>query len=286
VSSQPRRVEKVITPRWVMDGADVRLLRSIATPEMDQLDPFLLFDQFGSAYDEDPVRGFPMHPHRGIETVTYVLAGLVEHIDSAGNRGQLGPGDVLWITAGRGIMHEERFHRGPRGLCGVQLWVNLPADMKMTEPRYREVTSDRIPEVLRQDGARIRVIAGRSDGLKGAITDGVGGVALLDVSLPGGARLEQPVGRGRAAFAYVWEGEAAFGVGGGERGTSARGPKLVVLADGEDVAVRASPEGVRFLLASATPLREPIVRHGSFVMNTREEIDETLEELRAGTFPR
>jgi redox-sensitive bicupin YhaK (pirin superfamily) len=286
VRLQPRRVEKVITPRWVLDGGGVRLLRSIATPEMDQLDPFLLFDHFGSPYDEDGVRGFPMHPHRGIETATYMLAGFLEHLDSVGNHGQVGPGDVLWITTGRGIMHEERFRRGPRGLSGVQLWVNLPLDMKMTTPRYREVASDRIPEVLRQDGARIRVIAGRSDGLKGALTDGAGGVTLLDVSLPGGARLGQPVARGRVAFAYVCEGEAAFGAVGAERGTSARAPKLVVLGEGDEIVVRASPEGVRFLLASATPLRESIVRHGSLVMRTREEIDATLAELRAGTFPR
>lgn len=281
-----RRVERAITPQWVIEGAGVRLRRSIATQELDYLDPFLLLDDFGSLQSENFVRGFPMHPHRGIETVTYMITGFVEHRDSIGNSGRIGPGDVQWLTAGRGIMHEEMPKPGLRGMSGVQLWVNLPANLKMTRPHYQEIASDRVPEVLNVDGARIRVIAGHSDGVRGAVSGTAGEPTYLDVSLPSGARFSHPVVPGHTAFAYLLEGDGSFGIANGDRGTPAGAPKLLVLGDGETFAARASAEGARFLLVSGRPLHEPVARYGPFVMNTREEIQQALQELRAGTFTR
>ena len=286
MNAQPRKVVRVVTPQFVMEGAGVRLRRSIATRELDYVDPFLLLDHFGSDNPEDYIRGFPMHPHRGIETVTYMLSGYVEHKDSIGNAGRIGPGDVQWMTSGRGIMHEEMPQPGPVGMAGFQLWVNLPARLKMTQPRYQEVPSASIPEVKRQDGIRIRVIAGKVDGLAGAVTEIAADPTYLDVSVPPGVTFSQPVPRGHAAFAYVFEGEGTVGVGEGDQSTGGAAPKLLILGDGDEVTVHASAKPVRFLLVSGKPLHEPIARYGPFVMNTGEEIQQALDDLRNGTFVR
>jgi redox-sensitive bicupin YhaK (pirin superfamily) len=278
-----RTAKELVTPVAVSDGAGVRLKRSIATPTLDHLDPFFLFDHFGSENADDYVAGFPMHPHRGIETVTYMLDGSVAHRDSLGNSGVVGAGDVQWMTAGSGILHEEMPKVGPRRLDGFQLWVNLPRKLKMTRPRYQDVPAATIPEVARPDGARVRVVAGTVDGVEGAVREIFAGPSYLDVALPAGVTFEQPVARGHTALLYVFQGEVALGAA-GKGGGAIGAPRLVILSDGEVVRVTAPGGPARFLLISAQPLDEPAVRHGPFVMNTREEIAQALEELRAGTF--
>jgi len=280
-----RIVKDVVTPVAASDGAGVRLKRSIATQTLDHLDPFFLFDHFGSENADDYIAGFPLHPHRGIETVTYMLDGSVAHRDSLGNKGVIGAGDIQWMTAGSGILHEEMPRAGPRRLDGFQLWVNLPAKLKMTRPRYQDVPASAIPEIERPGGARVRVVAGEVDGARGAVKDIFAGPTYLDVALPGGGRFEQPVPRGHTALLYVFQGEVQ--VGGALPGRGAAtvpAPRLVVLADGDVVRVHAPGGPARFLLLSAQPLGEPAVRYGPFVMNTREEILQAVEELRAGTF--
>jgi len=280
-----RGVQDVVTPVAVSDGAGVRLRRSIATPELDHLDPFFLFDHFGSENADDYVAGFPMHPHRGIETITYMLDGSVAHRDSLGNAGVIGAGDVQWMTAGSGILHEEMPRVGPRALDGFQIWVNLPAKLKMTRPRYQDVAAARLPEVARGDGTRIRVVAGEVDGTAGAVKEIFAGPTYLDVALPAGASFEQPVPRGHTALLYPFRGEVTVGGPGAARGAEpVRAPRLVVLGDGDVVRVHARGGPARFLLLSAQPLREPFVRYGPFVMNTREEIVLAIEQLRDGTF--
>jgi redox-sensitive bicupin YhaK (pirin superfamily) len=283
MDSQPRRVLEIIEPQAVMEGAGVRLKRSIATRRLDYLDPFLLFDHFGSDNPDDYLAGFPMHPHRGIETVTYMLAGVVNHRDSIGNSGSIGAGDVQWMTSGQGILHEEMPQPRRGEMAGFQLWVNLPAKLKMTEPRYQEIASDLIPEVER-DGAKIRVIAGTVDGVQGPVTEIAADPTYLDVSIPPNGSFDQPVERGHSAFAYVFEGEGTFGMTGEGDGETVSHPKLVVFDDGDYVRVHAAKQSVRFLLVSGKPLYEPIARYGPFVMNTREEIEQALRDLRNGTF--
>jgi redox-sensitive bicupin YhaK (pirin superfamily) len=278
-----RGILDVVRPVAVSDGAGVRLKRSIATERLDHLDPFFLFDHFGSEDAADYVAGFPMHPHRGIETVTYMLDGSVAHRDSLGNSGLIGAGDVQWMTAGSGILHEEMPRVGPRRLDGFQLWVNLPAKLKMTSPRYQDVPASRIPEVLRPDGVRVRVVAGEVDGTVGAVREIFAGPSYLDVALPAGRTFEQPVPRGHTALLYVFQGEVTVG-GARPAGAPVPAPRLVILQDGDVVRVHAGAGPARFLLVSAQPLGEPHVRYGPFVMNTREEIVQALEELRAGTF--
>jgi redox-sensitive bicupin YhaK (pirin superfamily) len=278
MSSQPRRVSNIIVPQFVIEGAGVRLKRSIATRELDYLDPFLLFDHFGSKNPADYIAGFPLHPHRGIETVTYMLAGNVNHQDSIGNAGSIGAGDVQWMTAGRGIMHEEMPQRNENELAGFQLWVNLPAKLKMTKPRYQDVPSARIPEFNR-DGVKVRVIAGAVDGIQGAVTEIFADPEYLDVMMPAQHAFEQPIPRGHTAFAYVFEGEAIF-----ENDQRVPSPRLVIFGDGDFVRVRANNQPARFLLISGKPLGEPIARYGPFVMNTRAEIEQALRDLRTGTF--
>jgi len=280
-----RGLQDVVTPVAVSDGAGVRLRRSIATETLDHLDPFFLFDHFGSENADDYVAGFPMHPHRGIETITYMLDGSVAHRDSLGNAGVIGAGDVQWMTAGSGILHEEMPKVGPRRLDGFQVWVNLPAKLKMTRPRYQDLPAGEIPEVTRPDGARIRVVAGAVDGVEGAVKDIFAGPTYLDVALPAGGSFEQPVPLGHTALLYVFQGEVALGGAGPARGSAViRAPRLAVLKDGDVVRVHAGAAPARFLLLSAQPLDEPYVRWGPFVMNTREEISQALHELREGTF--
>jgi quercetin 2,3-dioxygenase len=273
----------VVTPVAVSDGAGVRLKRSIATERLDHLDPFFLFDHFGSENPDDYVAGFPMHPHRGIETVTYMLDGSVAHRDSLGNAGVVGAGDVQWMTAGSGILHEEMPKVGPRRLDGFQVWVNLPARLKMTRPRYQDVPASRIPELVRPDGARIRVVAGAVEGVAGAVREIFAGPTYLDVALPEGRTFEQAVPRGHTALLYVFQGAVAVG-GAAPAGPAVPAPRLAILKDGDVVRVHAAAGPARFLLLSAQPLEEPFVRYGPFVMNTREEVLEALRELREGTF--
>ena len=281
-----REVKEIVTPVIASDGAGVRLKRSIATRTLDHLDPFFLFDHFGSENADDYIAGFPMHPHRGIETITYMLDGSVSHKDSMGNSGVIGPGDVQWMTAGSGILHEEMPRVGPRRLDGFQVWVNLPRKLKMTAPRYQDVPAARIPDVTRTDGSRIRVIAGEVDGTAGAVREIFAGPSYLDVALPAGRTFEQPVPRGHTAILYVFQGAVTVGGTDPGGGSAIPAPRLVILGDGDVVRVRAAGAPARFLLLSAQPLHEPAVRWGPFVMNTQEEIALALQELRDGTFIR
>ncbi len=280
--SEIRNIAQIIEPQPVREGAGVRLKRSIAGRALDYLDPFLLFDHFGSDNPADYLAGFPMHPHRGIETVTYMLAGEVRHRDSLGNAGAIAAGDVQWMTAGRGILHEEMPTPVNGKMGGFQLWVNLPAKLKMTRPRYQEFLAASIPEAHLTGGVRIRVVAGEAGGVAGPVTEIAADPTYLDVTLPGGVTYTHPVLSGHTAFAYVFDGAGAFEEGGQEIG----GPKLIVLGDGDAAQVRAGRGGVRFLLVSGKPLGEPIARYGPFVMNTRGEILQALEDLHNGTFVR
>lgn len=281
-----RNVVNIIEPKLVIEGAGVLLRRSIAPNRANLFDPFLLFDHF--AFNdpiEGPIQGFPMHPHRGIETVTYMLEGSVRHRDSLGNSGSIGSGDVQWMTSGRGILHEEMPRRSPQGnIYGFQLWVNLPAALKMGAPRYQEVTAETIPTVERA-GARIRIVAGAVDGVAGPVTEIAAQPIYLDVQLSPGAGFEQPIPEGHTAIAYVFEGAGSFGVNDDGVGEPVEAVKLAVFGDGGQLRVQASPDaGVRFMLMAGAPFREPVVPYGPFVMNTWEEIQQTLEDLRSGAF--
>lgn len=284
MKSLPRRIETIIEPEPITEGAGVTLKRSIATRRLDYLDPFLLLDHFASNDPRDYEAGFPLHPHRGIETVTYVLRGEVHHKDTLGNSGRIGAGDVQWMTAGRGIMHEEMPQVRPEGIAGFQLWVNLPKKLKMTKPRYQEIRASQIPAIKKKDGVTIRVIAGTVDDTSGPVTGIAANPIYLDVSVPEHTSFIQPIQRGHRAFAYVFEGEAQFAGDEKEDGTKVASPRLVVLGDGDYVKVVTDATPVRFILVSGKPLREPIARYGPFVMNTEEEIEQTLRELRQGTF--
>ena len=274
-----RKVKSVIDPRPITEGAGVKLKRTIGTRALDYLDPFLLLDHFESQNESDYTAGFPLHPHRGIETVTYLLKGEVRHKDTLGSAGKIGAGDVQWMTAGRGILHEEMPQARPEGIQGFQLWVHLPAKLKMTQPHYQEFSVGRIPQVTRKDGSVIRIITGETDGVKGPVTGIAADPIYLDVSMPVHTTFTQSIERGHHAFVYVFEGEAAFG-----ESASISYPALVVLDDGDAVQVVTQAKPVRFLLVSGKPLGEPVVRHGTFVMNTKEEIDQALHELKMGTF--
>jgi redox-sensitive bicupin YhaK (pirin superfamily) len=275
-----RAISKMIEPQSVIEGAGVRLKRSIGGPQLDYLDPFLLLDHFQSKNAADYEAGFPLHPHRGIETVTYLLAGTVRHRDSAGNAGEIGPGDLQWMSAGRGILHEEMPQVRPEGIAGFQLWVNLPKAQKMSPPRYQNIHAREIPQIERESGATVRVIAGIVDGVAGPIRGIAAEPTYLDVSLKPGGSFFQAVPRGHAAFAYVFEGEARFG----EEAIAVAAPKLAVWSDGDSIEARADRTPARFLLVSGAPLNEPIARYGPFVMNTQAEIQQTLRELQAGIF--
>jgi redox-sensitive bicupin YhaK (pirin superfamily) len=281
-----RPIARVIEPQWVLEGAGVKLRRSIATRTLNYVDPFLLFDHFGSDDPEDYLAGFPMHPHRGIETVTYMLAGSVNHKDSIGNAGSIGAGDVQWMTSGRGIMHEEMPQPVEGRMEGFQLWVNLPAKLKMTAPRYQEILSAKIPQFETPEGAKIRVIAGKVNGVSGAVTEIYADPTYLDITIPPDKAFSQPIAQGHAAFAYVLKGGGNFGITDTDGGQGLPSPRLVVLDDGDAIQVRSGTKGVRFLLISGLPLHEPIARYGPFVMNTQQEIQQALEDLRNGTFVR
>jgi len=286
MNTQSREVIEIIKPQTVMEGAGVRLRRSIASAALDHLDPFLLFDHFGSPNPEDYLKGFPMHPHRGIETVTYMINGHVNHTDSMGNSGTIGSGDIQWMTAGGGIMHEEMPQPAQEEMVGFQLWVNLPARLKMTTPRYQDVSSNQIPEINRGDGLKIRVIAGEVDGVRGAVSEIYADPVYLDVSIPANGSFSHPVEKGHTVFAYVFEGRGFFGTGEKAPEKPVSQPGLVVFGDGDYIQAGAADEPFRFLLVSGKPLDEPIARYGPFVMNTQEEIQQALKDLRNGTFVR
>jgi redox-sensitive bicupin YhaK (pirin superfamily) len=274
-----RSISQIIEPQLVMEGAGVLLRRSVSPRASNEYDPFLLFDHFAFNNPlEGPLRGFPMHPHRGIETVTYMLDGSVSHRDSLGNAGVIGPGDVQWMTSGRGIMHEEMPRRGESGnIYGFQLWVNLPAAQKMGQPRYQEVNSSTIP-VIEKDGATIRLVAGELDGTRGPVTEIAASPLYMDVNLPPASRFVYPIPSGHTALAYVFEGTGEFA------DQVIESVSMVVFNDdGDQIEVR-SETGVRFMLIAGAPFKEPIVPYGPFVMNTVEEIQQTIAELRNGTF--
>ncbi len=274
-----RMISQIIEPQYVIEGAGVLLRRSIAPHKSNLFDPFLLFDHF--AFNdpiEGPIRGFPMHPHRGIETVTYMLEGSTHHRDSLGNAGLIGPGDVQWMTSGRGILHEEMPRRGESGnIYGFQLWVNLPARLKMTEPRYQEVNAETIP-TYEKDGIKIRVVAGQVGGVTGPVTEIAASPLYLDVQLPPDTEFIQPIPGGHTALAYVFEGEGVFD------DKTIEAVKLIKFDDGDSIRVETENHPVRFMLMAGQPFKEPIAPYGPFVMNTMEEIQQTLIELRNGTF--
>jgi redox-sensitive bicupin YhaK (pirin superfamily) len=282
-----------------MEGAGVRLRRAFGFGDTSEFDPFLLFDDFRNERPEDYMKGFPWHPHRGIETITYVLSGTVDHGDSLGNRGSLGAGDVQWMTAGRGILHQEMPQGDPQGrMHGFQLWANLPAALKMTEPRYQDVVSKDIPEVTDDDGTKVRVIIGDFWGKSGPVQGIAADPRYLDVSVPPGKRKTLPVEIARHAFAYVFEGSGTFRDSSRPQGVLVErtdgsdvlermdaGDRSLVLFDrGDEVTVQAGEHGIRFLLVSGKPLEEPVAWYGPIVMNTEDELRRAYEELRAGTF--
>lgn len=274
-----RTISQIVEPQTTIEGAGVRLLRSIAPRVSNEYDPFLLFDHF--AFNdplEGPIRGFPMHPHRGIETVTYMLEGATAHRDSLGNQGVIGPGDVQWMSSGRGILHEEMPRRSDNGtIYGFQLWVNLPSHLKMSEPRYQEVNASTIP-TLEKDGVRIRIVAGTVDGLSGPVQDIAASPLYLDVRLAPDKEWTHPIPEGHTAIAYVFEGEGVFA------GETIEAPRLLKFSDGDHITVKTENQSVRFMLIAGAPFKEPIVPYGPFVMNTLDEIKQTLQELRNGTF--
>ena len=274
-----RKISQIIEPQNAIEGAGVKLRRSIAPKVSNQFDPFLLFDHF--AFNdpiEGPIRGFPMHPHRGIETVTYMIEGGTHHRDSLGNAGLIGPGDVQWMTSGRGILHEEMPRRGESGtIYGFQLWVNLPSHLKMIEPRYQEVNASTIP-TYEKEGVKIRVVAGEVDGVKGPVTEIAASPLYMEVQLAPDFEWTQPVPEGHTVLAYVFEGEGVFG------DQTVEAIKLIQFDDGDHIRVKTENNPARFMLFAGAPFREPIVPYGPFVMNTIEEIQQTLSELRNGTF--
>ncbi len=296
-----RPVKQIIEATPHVEGAGVRLRRAFGFGETKDFDPFLLFDDFRNDNPGDYLAGFPWHPHRGIETITYVLAGNVEHGDSLGNRGSMGPGDVQWMTAGSGILHQEMPKGDAQGrMHGFQLWANLPASQKMTKPRYQDIAARDIPEVVDDDGTAVRVICGNFWGRSGPVSGVAADPRYLDVSVPPGVRKRLPVETTNHAFAYVFSGSGTFRDASDPRGVlteqvgstapatlSDAGNRSLVLFDrGDEVVVQAGEQGIRFLLVSGKPIEEPVAWHGPIVMNTRQELEQAYDELRRGTFIR
>ena len=294
-----RPVKKLIKAKPVTEGAGVRLRRAFGFGNTTDFDPFLLFDDFRNDIPEDYLAGFPWHPHRGIETITYVLAGTVEHGDSMGNRGAIAAGDVQWMTAGSGIIHQEMPKGDPLGqMHGFQLWANLPASQKMTPPRYQEVKMTEIPEVADDDGTRARIVCGSFWGKRGPVDGIAADPTYLDVSVPPGKRKSLPVETTHHAFAYIFAGSGKFcnaseplavpteGVGWADMSlpTAAENRSLVLFDRGDEVTVQAGDEGIRFLLVSGKPLQEPVAWYGPIVMNTQQQLQQAYEELKEGTF--
>jgi redox-sensitive bicupin YhaK (pirin superfamily) len=295
-----RPVKRIVDAKPTMEGAGVKLHRAFGFGETEAFDPFLLFDDFRNERPDDYLAGFPWHPHRGIETITYVLAGTVEHGDSLGNRGSLGAGDVQWMTAGSGILHQEMPQGDAAGrMHGFQLWANLPSSLKMTDPRYQDIPGTEIPEVVDDDGTIVRVIVGDFWGKRGPVDGIAADPRYLDVWVPPGKRKTLPVETYRHAFAYVFDGSGSFsgasqpfGVltekGSPEEEYVVReqtGNRSLVLFDtGDEVTVQAGDQGIRFLLVSGKPIEEPVAWYGPIVMNTRAELQQAISDLNNGTF--
>jgi redox-sensitive bicupin YhaK (pirin superfamily) len=293
-------IDRVYKSRPTIEGAGVHLKRAFGYSQVPQFDPFLMLDDFHTANPAEYLAGFPWHPHRGIETITYVLEGLVEHGDSMGNSGVISAGDVQWMTAGSGIIHQEMPRMSPTGMMwGFQFWANLPAERKMMEPRYRDVKAADIPETTLASGVGIRIVSGSINGVEGPVRDIVIDPQMLDVTVPAGTLFRHPVKEGHTAVAYILDGEGYFDgrrdpfayemVGSGWLDVTRRcvcGAETVVLygRDGEDVAVTAGAKGVRFLFISGKPLGEPVAWYGPIVMNSREELRVAFEEYEQGTF--
>jgi redox-sensitive bicupin YhaK (pirin superfamily) len=294
-----RAVKKVLRPQPTLEGAGVKLQRGFGFGDPKEFDPFLLFDDFRNDNPEEYLAGFPWHPHRGIETITYVLAGQVDHGDSLGNSGTLSGGDVQWMTAGSGIIHQEMPKGDAQGrMHGFQLWANLPSSLKMTTPRYQDVAGKDIPEVVDDDGTRVRVVCGNFWGTSGPV-DGIAADPIyLDVSVPPGKRKTLPVETTRHAFAYVFAGSGTFrnasdpkavktdgvSAGSGSPAEDLGNRSLLLFDRGDEVTVQAGEQGIRFLLVSGKPIEEPVAWYGPIVMNTEEELRLAVAEMRAGTF--
>ncbi len=296
-----RPVKRITLATPAIEGAGVKLHRGFGFGTTNEFDPFLLFDDFRNDRPGDYAAGFPWHPHRGIETITYVLTGTVDHADSLGNQGSLGAGDIQWMTAGRGILHQEMPHGDPAGrMHGFQLWANLPSSLKMTSPRYQDVTSANIPEIIDDDGTRVRVVCGDFWGKKGPVDGIAAEPRYLDIWVPPGRRKVLPVETGRHAFAYVFEGAGTFRDastprlvltedGGTEHNAerSDAGNRSLILFDrGDEVVVQAGDDGIRFLLVSGKPLEEPVAWYGPIVMNTQAELRQAMSDLETGAFIR
>jgi quercetin 2,3-dioxygenase len=295
-----RPVKRIAQSQPTMEGAGVHLRRAFGFGDTTEFDPFLLLDDFRNDRPEDYRAGFPWHPHRGIETITYVLAGTVEHGDSLGNRGALGAGDVQWMTAGSGILHQEMPQGDARGrMHGFQLWANLPSSLKMTKPRYQDIPAGAIPEIVDDDGTRVRIVCGDFWGKRGPVDGVAADPRYLDIFVPPGKRKSLPVETSRHAFAYVFEGSGTFSgasqpfgvltekeTDAGETVVRERtgNRSLVVFDSGDEVVVQAGEEGIRFLLVSGKPIEEPVAWYGPIVMNTRAELQQAVNELNNGTF--
>lgn len=295
-----RSVKRIVESKPTIEGAGVKLRRAFGFGDTSEFDPFLLLDDFRNDRPDDYRAGFPWHPHRGIETITYVLTGTVEHADSLGNRGKLGAGDVQWMTAGSGILHQEMPHGDTLGrMHGFQLWANLPSSLKMAAPRYQDIKAAEIPEIIDDDATRIRVVCGDFWGKRGPVDGVAADPRYLDIWVPAGRRKTLPVEVGRHAFAYVFEGSGtfshasqSFGVlteketpNGGTVVRERTGNRsLVVFDSGDEVTVQADEEGIRFLLVSGKPIEEPVAWYGPIVMNTEAELRQAVAELQNGTF--
>jgi redox-sensitive bicupin YhaK (pirin superfamily) len=294
-----RAVKQIVQSKPTLEGAGVKLRRAFGFGNTTEFDPFLLLDDFRNDNPDDYLAGFPWHPHRGIETITYVLAGTVAHGDSLGNQGHLGAGDVQWMTAGSGILHQEMPKGDPQGhMHGFQLWANLPASLKMTTPRYQDVLAKDIPEEIDDDGTRVRVIVGDFWGKRGPVEGVAADPSYIDVSVPPGKTKRLAVETSRHAFAYVFAGSGTFRDASAPRGVlteqldgtetvrreEASNRSLVLFDRGDEVVVRAGDEGIRFLLVSGKPIEEPVAWYGPIVMNTKTELEQAMAELRDGTF--
>ncbi len=296
-----RPIKKVTRAQPTLEGAGVRLHRAFGFGDPSDHDPFLLLDDFRNTRPEDYIQGFPWHPHRGIETITYVLAGHVSHGDSLGNAGALGAGDAQWMTAGSGIVHQEMPNGDADGrMHGFQLWANLPSSLKMTAPRYQDVEAKDVPEVIDDDGTSVKIICGDFWGKRGPVDGVAADPRFLDVSVPPGLRRRLPVEPSNTAFAYVFEGSGSFadasepqavrteteGVERYVRPDEAGNRSLILFDRGDEIVVQAGDRGLRFLFVSGKPIEEPVAWRGPIVMNTDEELREAYRELREGTFIR
>ncbi len=276
-----RAIKRITSSRPTIEGAGVHLKRAFGFGNTTDFDPFLLFDDFRGDKPDQYIKGFPWHPHRGIETITYMLEGYAEHGDSIGNSGVIGPGDVQWMTAGNGIIHQEMPKGDKNGrMGGFQLWANLPASHKMMNPRYRDILRDTIPEVSHESGAKIRIICGKIGDIAGPVTDVVIEPEYLDIAVPAGSKFTYHIPESHNVFAYIIDGSGLFGAM-GQKGSNG---DLVLFDDGEEVIAATGKEAVRFLLISGKPLREPVAWYGPIVMNTQDELKIAMEEYRDGTF--